>query len=297
MDATERVASAFVVASRNGALLLFLLLGTSAHPGAAAQPVERPPEAPERIVSLLPAATELIAALGAGPRVVGRTIHDSEPAVADAAVVGDPVRPNAELVLSLRPDLLVTWSGITDPRLATRLESSGTPVYAARMESVADVARTARELGVLLGLAPEGAALATALTEGLRALSDSAPPPGRRPSVLLLLDAGTLLTVGPGSFAHELVVAAGGRNVFADAAVPWPRVSPESVLARDPDVVVVAERPGAPAESAGTVWTSLRAVREGRVLRMPTDLLTRPGPELVRVARTLARFFRAGAPR
>ncbi len=122
-----------------------------------------------------------------------------------------------------------------------------------------------------------------------------------RPAVFWLLWPQPPMTVGPGTFISDLIEIAGGRNVFADAGVNWPTVGLETVMARDPDVIVWP-RPDAAVDGAALLgrlpgWRRLRAVRERRVVVVSSDLLSRPGPRLGEAASVLAdALARAAAP-
>lgn len=257
----------------------------------APAPPDPPPSSPDRVVSLLPSASELLAAMGAGGRVVGRSRFDRTPAVSGARIVGDVVSPSVETVLALEPDLVVTWRGVTAPGPVHRLEEAGVPVYEAWMETVEDVLGTARELGLRLGIPARGDSLAREISSGLEAVEAAGSSTGL--GVVVVLHPEPLLAAGPGSYLDRLIRIAGGRNVFGDADSPWPRVSLEAVVRRDPDAVVVSG-------TAGTLpgwlerderWAGLAAVRTGGVLVLPPHLLERPGPGIVKTARRLSAFL------
>lgn len=209
-------------------------------------------------LALLPSATETVVALGAADRLVARSRFDRAPAVQDLPSVGDIVRPDLETLLSLKPDLVIVWTGVTDARLVARLEGLGVETFPAEMHSVADVLRVTRELGEALGTPGAGERLADSIAYALARVARGAPPPGDRPRVLLLLDGATFLVAGPDTFLDEILRVAGGRNVFHDAPVAWQTVSPETVVVRDPDAVVFAERPGLRAPSEPGSWAERR---------------------------------------
>lgn len=205
--------------------------------------------------------------------------------------MGGVTDPSLELLLAVAPDLVVTWRGITDPAAERALGRAGIPVYRAWMEDVADVLRTARELGALVGRETAGRALASEIAADLQAVAHRSEGRGVRPGVAIVVDPASLLVAGSGTFLDEVLTAAGGHNVFADATGAWPRVSPETLLARQPDALIVAAAPGAPHALKGALWDSLRAVAQGRVLWVDRDRLLQPGPDVAELARTLSRFL------
>jgi iron complex transport system substrate-binding protein len=244
----------------------------------------------QRVISLVPAATELIEAMGAGDRLIGVGRHDTSRAGRGLPRLGGPADPSLERIVALDPDLVVVWDGITAEATLRRLEVLGSRVYRARIETFADLDRTARALGRHLGRAGPADSLGTAIRGVLDSLR--ARPVRERPSVLVVLHpAEPLLTAGPGTYLDELVRVAGFRNTFADAPVPWPLVSPETVVARQPHALVVTDEQAAEGVLDRAPWRLLSAVREGRVLRLPRARLLHPGPASADVARAMARFL------
>lgn len=249
---------------------------------------------PRRIISLIPAVTEVVIALGAGDRLVARTDHDANPVVQDLPSAGGGLTPNLEWLASLRPDLVLGWADGQSRSALARLSAGGVATYGVSVESLAEADATMRRLGVLLGDSAAGDSLARATAVGLeevrRRVADRPPP-----TVLYLLGTEPPSTVGPGSFIHELLETAGGRNAFEDAPAPWPRVSLEEVVARDPDVILVPDHweGGRPAERLASLahWRELRAVRSGRVYSVDETTFHRWGPHVPAVAARMAEIF------
>jgi len=247
----------------------------------------------ERVVSLVPAATDAIVALNAADRLVARTDYDTHPELAALPSVGGGLTPSIEWLVALRPDLVISWRDAQSRTLVQRLDELGIPVFATNPESVADAERLVRQVGRMLGLEARADTLVSAfraVLEGVRRRFDAAG--AERRTVLYLVSVDPPRAAGPGTFADELITIAGGRNVFDDAPALWPEVGLEEVVRRQPDVVVVAvagvdARTLARFETAPG-WRDLRAVREGRVVAVDTDHFNRPGPGLARAAVELA---------
>lgn len=258
-------------------------------------------EAPaDRVVSVVPALTELISALGAESRLVARTRFDDAPELVSLPVIGGTVRPDVETLAALAPDLVVVWRDVTRERIAERIESLGIAVYRAEVQSVEDLWRHLRRLGTLLGAEERAGVLADSLQSSLAAVSRAVE--GRpRLEVLYVLWPDPPRTAGPGTFVDEIIGWAGGRNVFADAPGAWPTVSMEELLVRDPDALIVAGTLGRdgepPAWFRDPGWRSLSAVREGRYLLVDDDLFVRPGPRVAEAAERLARFLHGDSVR
>jgi ABC-type Fe3+-hydroxamate transport system substrate-binding protein len=244
-----------------------------------------------RVVSLIPASTELLFAIGAGPAVVGRTEWcDFPPAAAAVPSLGPGINPNLEAVLSARPDLVILYNSAQHAGVASRLRELGLPAIRINTDALADVPRIAGLLGRLTGHAREADSLSAVFDTALvSATADSALSP--RPKVLLLVWEQPPMTIGRGSFLSELVERAGGENLFADVSTSSGPVSIEAVSVRDPDLILTAS--AGPASFAGRPeWQVVRAVRERRFLRLSGSEYDRPGPRSPRAIRTLSSRLR-----
>ena len=249
---------------------------------------------PQRIVSLSPATTELLFALGAGSRVVGRTTWDMWPIAARTIPdLGPGLRPNVEAVLALHPDLVVLYASDDNRPAALRLRAAGVPTAAFRVDRIADFERVARALGVLT----TDTAAARATVDSVRATLDrvrAATASLSRPTVFWPLYTQPLLATGGGSYLDELITIAGGRNVYGFLKEPSPRITFEDVMRRDPDVVLTSPE-SRPRYLADPRWHALRAVRDGHLLVVDTTLVLRPGPRLGEAARSMALLLHPGS--
>ena len=239
-----------------------------------------------RIVSLNPVTTELLFALGAGDRLVGRTSWDLYPAAARAVPdLGNGMGPNVEAVLGQRPDLVVLYATPSNRTAASQLRRAGVMTVSIRTDLIADLGRVTPILARLIGDSALGALVVDTVNASLaavRARADTATGPV---AFWHIWDA-PLMTIGGGSFLSELLTVAGVRNSFGDATAPSPQVSLEEVARRDPDVILAG--PLAAAKIRATpAWASIRAVREERVLVVDTTLVGRPGVRMGEAARHL----------
>ena len=247
----------------------------------------RPAPPLRRIVSLNPPPTEILFALGAGARVVGRTHWDIWPEAArQVPDLGNGIQPNVESILGARPDLVLLYASADNRRAADRLRASGIPAYAFRVDRVEDFYRVTGHLGVLLGDGARASQLADSVRRSLAAVRQAtAPLP--HPSVVLPMFDNPLYVIGGGSYLSELVTIAGGRNVYDSLAAPSPQVSLEDVLRRAPAVILVGPETRRHM-LADPRWQVLPAVTAGRVLTLDTNLVMRPGPRLGEAARSIA---------
>jgi ABC-type Fe3+-hydroxamate transport system substrate-binding protein len=246
-----------------------------------------------RIVSLNPTSTELLFALGAGSRLVGRSQYDVHPPAARAVPdLGPGLVPNVERVLAAHPDLVVLYASADNRPAATTLRATGVTVVSLRTDRIADFERTTRLLGQLTGTSVAAEQLldsVTATLNGVRNATASLP----RPRVFLHAWESPLMTIGAGSFLSELVTIAGARNVFEDLPQPSSQVAFEEVLRRDPDALLVGPETAIQLKGIQR-WRMLRAVREGRLLVFDTLLVGRPSVRLGEAAVSLARLFHPG---
>jgi iron complex transport system substrate-binding protein len=252
--------------------------------------------APRRIVSLNPATTELLFAIGAGSRLVGRTTYDMWPVAARSVTdLGPGLRPNVEAVLAANPDLVVLYASDDNRDAARRLRAAGVPTAAFRVDRIADFERVTRALGVLTG---DTAAARTTVDSVRRTLDRvrTATTSLPRPTVFWPLYDQPLLATGSGSYLNELIDVAGGRNIYCFMKEPSPRVTFEDLMQRDPDVVLASPESRV-RYAADPRWQALRAVRDNHLLAVDTSLVLRPGPRLGEAARSLALLLHPGSVR
>ena len=267
--------------------------------GMPAQPRDPATSAPQRIVSFVPAATEMLFAMGAGSRLVGVSTYDRfPPEVTKIPSVGGLLDPSVERVLSLRPDLVVIYGSQTD--LEQQLTRAGLPLYTYVHRDLADVARTMRSLGERVGAAAAADREAQRLEAGLDAVRRRVaglPRPktllvlGRQPKTLRQI----LASAGYG-FLHDLLDLAGGADVWSTVKRESVEMSTEMVLSQAPEVIIELHygrefQPGE-LEEERRVWDTLGsvpAVRNRRVHLLVGDEFVVPGPRIVAAADRLAR--------
>ncbi len=281
-------------------VLVFLALACRGQP-AASRPVRLVDDAGDtvavtvparRIVSLIPASTELLFAIGAGPSLVGRTEWCDYPAAAAAVPnLGDGINPNVEAVLAAKPDLVVLYNSAQHAGVARRLRDLGIPAVRLNTDALSDVGRVARLLGGLTGHRRTADSMSAAFDTALA--SATVPAGGHRPKVLLLVWEQPPMTIGAGSFLHELVQRAGGENLFADVAASAGVISIEAVAARDPDLIFTTSA-SPPAFAGRPEWRVVQAVRERRFLNVTGSQFERPGPRSPAAIRELARRLGGG---
>ena len=254
-------------------------------------------QVPKRIVSLSPATTEILFALGAGPRLVGRSDFDLWPAPARAILaLGNGIQPNVEAVLGTHPDLVILYASQDNRPAASRLQAAGVNTLALKLDHISDFRRTAQLLGAIL----RDSARAKSVTDSVyrtldRVRSSTAHLP--RPRVFWHIWDAPLITIGAGSFMNELVDIAGASNVYAaDITGPSKPISLEDVARRNPDFILAGPI-GAEKIKADPRWRIVRAARQNRVLIVDTLLVARPSVKLGEAAVSLANLLHPGTLR
>lgn len=258
---------------------------------------------PRRIISLVPATTEMLFAIGAGPQVVAVSTYDVEPPeVRELPTVGALLDPDTEKIISLRPDLVVTYGSQIE--LKSQLGTAKIPFFDYRHGGLNHIMVTIRALGERTGNAAQANKVAAAMQAGIDAVKQRvAGKP--RPKTLLVFgrEPGSLRNVfasaGRG-FLHDMLIAAGGDDVLADIDKESAQISSETILARAPDVII--ELNGATRLNDADLkkildpWqalSSVPAVRNKRVMVVMGSGLTVPGP---RVVNGLEKFAQALHP-
>ena len=242
---------------------------------------------PRRIISVAPSVTEILFVLGAGERVVGVSDADDYPPDVRKKVRVGGVVVNAERILSLRPDLVVGVAGLQREQLE-RLIRLGLPVLAVDARSLEE---TLAQIA-LLGRVTDRAAAGERVVAGLRArvAAVARRTQGRpRPRVYVEIWDEPLQTAARGTFIDDLLGRAGGRNLFPDLA-GWPRITPEAVIRRDPEVILLTYS-GLRRMAARAGWGGVTAIRRGRLHELDPDLVSRPGPRLVDGLERIARLL------
>jgi ABC-type Fe3+-hydroxamate transport system substrate-binding protein len=254
---------------------------------ASCRPSGRPAVGPsQRIVSLLPSFTEILFAIGAGDRVVGRTPWcDYPPAALAVPSVGEGLPPNIEAVAARHPDLVVLYNAGANVAAAQQLERIGIRTVLLDLNRLEDLGPATRTLGRLTGLEQRAESLAAALDS----LAHQPPPSSTTsPTLAFVVWDNPPIIIGHGSYLDQLASSAGARNVFSDVAAPSAQVSLETIVARDPQWIAVLSDSGtAPAFAKRREWRAVRAVREGHFLLLQGSLFGRPGPRSGQAIREL----------
>ena len=271
-------------------LVACLAAGCGQRPAITA--VAAPTNGAVRVVSLAPNLTEMICAIGAADGLVGRSSACRVPAeiTQNVPVAGDFGAPSMESLVRCAPQIVVTVD-LEDPNAAAAIRQLGIRCEWVPCRTLDDIPRALRTLGRLLRREDAARKLAGDIAGHLAALR-RAPRPARPPGVFVEVWGDPLMTAGQRSFLTELIELAGGSNVVGDVARDFFPISTETVLARNPGVILLLEAPDAKA-AAGILarragWAEIAAVRDGRVCSgLDRSLLEVPGPRVLESVKML----------
>ncbi|MDD2553729.1 MAG: ABC transporter substrate-binding protein [Desulfotomaculaceae bacterium] len=244
-------------------------------------------EAPRRIVSLAPAITEILFALGLGDKVVGVTTYCDYPAEAETKQkVGGFSTPSAELVVSAEPDLVLATP--INANYVPQLENAGLTVVAVESLNLTEVLDNIRLVGKVTGASKAADSLTADMQQRIDSITAklSGLVNEQKPAVYFEIFPDPLTTGGAKSFVHSLITEAGGKNIAGDVEQDWVNLSPEMVLARDPQVAILCHH----GSSLQTVdefktrpgWEQVSAIKNNRIgLISDENTVVRTGPRVV----------------
>ncbi|MCL2134015.1 MAG: cobalamin-binding protein [Candidatus Bathyarchaeota archaeon] len=240
---------------------------------------------PQRIVSLAPSSTEVLFAIGAGDQVVGVTDFCDYPpnvpkGIAEGTItsIGNYWMPAIEPIIALEPDLVMAFGGGASDEAAAKLRSMGYTVIVLNPKNVNNVFDNIELVGKITGHTSEATKLVDNLQKRVDAITDKVAGITVKPKVYIEISDDPLMAVGPNSFLDDLVTLAGGTNIFYDAITPYPIISSDAVISKNPDIILllysdISGRPG---------WSSINAVANHKVYNQGSDsIYSRGGPRII----------------
>ncbi|MBN1784244.1 MAG: cobalamin-binding protein [Candidatus Bathyarchaeota archaeon] len=277
---------------------------------------------PERIVSLSPSSTEILFAIGAGPKVVGVTDYCNYPPELNAKIeaeeiakVGGYWNPSVENIAALKPDLvLVSTAKCTvktneckmtctrrceiTTQVATQLSSLGLNVLTLGPHSMNDVLDDILLVGSATGNNAEALNLVDNLKQRIEIVVTQSNAASYKPKVYFEVWNDPYISVSSRTWIGNLIDLAGGTNIFGEAVSEWPIIRPEEIIRCDPDILVFPVIPGVPRfwgsfedVKKRRGWENITAIRNNRLYEVPRDCISRPCPRLVESLEMLANFI------
>lgn len=249
------------------------------------------PEKIERVISLAPSLTEMIFALGAGDKLVGVTTFCNYPSEADQIrKVSDTQTPNIESVIALRPQVVFVSTASQLETFTKILESQNIAVFVTSPNGLDDIYKSIAALGDVLGTSERANEVINNMQKRVEKVESLVNDLGR-PKVFVQIDKNSLYTIGRDSFITDIVARAGGVSATANLATGYPKLSKETALALNPDVIILSESNDN--REPNEVFRNSPAVKNKRVYSVNADLLSRPGPRIVDALEQIAGKLRS----
>jgi iron complex transport system substrate-binding protein len=248
---------------------------------------------PARIISLVPGATEMLFAIGAGPRVVAVSSYDKEPAqVASLPKVGALIDPDVERILSLKPDLIVVYGSQHD--LVRQLGRAGVSHFSYVHGGLSEIFTTIRQLAARTGDSEQAETVVKGIQDTLADVRRRVT--GRpRPKTMIVFgrEPGSLRNIyasGGYGFLHDVLDIAGGEDVFGDVKRESVQASTETILTRAPEVIIElrADDESVPDPTAWQALASIPAVQNKRIVTLTGSDMVTAGPRIGQATLRLA---------
>jgi iron complex transport system substrate-binding protein len=250
-----------------------------------------------RVISLAPNLTEIVFAVGAGDRLVGRTSYCDYPPEAKAvAEIGDTLHPSLERIIALQPQVVLISTSSQLEVFTQQLQSQNIAVFVTDPHDLEGVFRSIQQVGEMLGQKEQSDLLVKKLRERTSAV-EQAVKEKQSVRVFYQVSAEPLYTAGHDAFVTDLMRRAGITSVTADVPGAWPKYSNESALAAKPEAIILptgGSMGSANSEVTDALRQSPAAVRN-RVYKINDDYLTRPGPRAIDGLEAMARALHPDA--
>lgn len=251
------------------------------------EPAETKPQSADlrsenlKIVTLSPHLAELVFAVGAGDLLVGVSAYTDYPeAAASLPVVGDAFNLDQEQLTVLEPDLLLSWETGTPVHVVDELRARGYRVEVIRTTTLEHLPKALEKIGVLTGREATADVVAEEFSRGLHELAVAAAD-AEPIRVFYQVDAHPLYTINGDHYVSQLIQICGGTNIFADLSGLAPLVSVESVLEREPEVILASTDAGPQAFDEWKRWSDMAAMRYENQFLMPANEIGRATPRLL----------------
>lgn len=249
---------------------------------------------PKAIISYSPGVTEILFAIGAGPQVIAADQFSDYPA--EAKALKQRVKytsPDPEATLALNPDLVILTRA--QRTSVERFRSAGLPVfYTPEPDSLEAIVENVRMWGRITGHAEQAERVAADMRTRIDAVKAKVAPVTDGPRVYYELS-DSLFSVGDRTFIGSMIALLKAKNVATGSATDFPQLTAEAVISRDPQVILLADASSAN-QSLETLrkrpgWTSISAVKEGKVHAVDPDIGNRPGPRIVLALEEIGRLL------
>jgi iron complex transport system substrate-binding protein len=250
----------------------------------------------ERAVSLAPNLTEMIFAVGAGEKLVGVTTYCNYPEGAkQIEKVGDTQTPNIERIIALKPQVVFVSTASQLEAFTSSLAEQGISVYVTNPTTLDEVFKDLVQIGDLFGHREQADDLVASLKARVGSVENGSIGGSEfrqhAPRVFVQISKEPLFTIGKDSFLTALIDSAGGESVTRHISAGYPKISKETALALQPEVIILSDSEDN--RDPNEVFKDSPAVRKSRVYRINADIISRPGPRLVDALEQIANDIRS----
>ncbi len=245
------------------------------------------PEKIERSVSLAPNLTEIIFAVGAGDKLVGRTSYDNFPLEAQKIqTVGDTLNPNIENIIALKPQIVLISTASQIETFSKQLEAQNIAVFVTNPNSLVGIYTSIYQIGEIFNKNEKAREVVDNLKQrvaNIEARTDAT----ENTKVFLQISKEPLFTIGKESFLTDLINRAGGISVTENVATAYPKLSKETALALNPEAIILSDSEDN--KEPNEVFNNSPAARNNKVFRINADIISRPSPRIVDALEQIAR--------
>jgi iron complex transport system substrate-binding protein len=246
------------------------------------------PQKITRAVSLAPNLTEIIFAVGAGDKLVGVTEYCNFPEeTKNIQKVGDTLKPNIENIIALKPDIVFVSTASQLETFTKTLESQGIMVFVTNPNSLESIYQNIEKVGEIFDAKEKATEVIGSLKKRVASVEEKKN--SAQPKVFVQLDK-SLYTIGKDSFLTDLIGKAGGISATKEVATAYPKLSKETALALNPDIIILSDSPDN--KEPNEVFKNSRAVKNGKVFKINADILSRPAPRIVDALEQIADVLR-----
>ena len=247
------------------------------------------PQTIDRAISLAPSITETIFVAGAGSKLIGDTTYCNYPPEAQSiAKVGDTQNPNIETIVTLKPQVVFVSTASQLETYQNVLSQQNIAYFIVDVRSVEDVPKSVRQIGDILGTSDAANAAASELSHRIEAVENKTRG-SKKVRTFLQVSEEPLFTIGKDSFMTALVELAGGESVTRDLPSGYPRLSKETALALRPEMIILSDSEDN--KEPNEAFKNSPAVKNGKVMKINADILSRPGPRLVDALEQIASYL------
>ena len=251
---------------------------------------------PQRIISLAPNITEILFYLNLDNKVVAVTDFCNYPEGAKKKPsVGLLLSPDIEKIVSLKPDLVFATAEGNREDIVSNLQRFNINVYVLNPHSMEDILGEILHIGNITGQDGTVSDKVKNLANRIDAVKKKVAG-SRRVRVLYLVSHEPMISVGPGSFIHDIIEIAGGKNIFSQSLIRYPQVNMEEILSKDPEVIIASPDVAESIRLWEKRWGDISAVRNKRVYSIETDVISRPGPRIVDGLEEIFKFIHEMSP-